>query len=72
MMKKISEVLDISAEEIVKTGLASEIDWNILKDYTLKLFARGKEIAAKNKTTTNFIYIAYAITTIVCFFKCIY
>ena len=38
---------DISAEEIVKTGLASEIDWNILKDYTLKLFARGKEIAAK-------------------------
>ncbi|MBK6990958.1 MAG: phosphoribosylaminoimidazolesuccinocarboxamide synthase [Chitinophagaceae bacterium] len=38
---------DISAEEIIKTGLASEIDWNILKDYTLKLFARGKEIAAK-------------------------
>jgi len=38
---------DISAEEIVKTGLASETDWNILKDYTLKLFARGKEIAAK-------------------------
>jgi len=38
---------DISAEEIIKTGLASETDWNILKDYTLKLFARGKEIAAK-------------------------
>lgn len=38
---------DISAEEIIKTGLASEADWNILKDYTLKLFTRGKEIAAK-------------------------
>ncbi len=38
---------DISAEEIVKSGLASETDWDILKDYALKLFARGKEIAAK-------------------------
>lgn len=38
---------DISAEEIIEKGLADEADWNILSDYTLKLFARGKEIAAK-------------------------
>ena len=38
---------DISKEEIIKQGLATERDWNILEDYTLKLFARGKEIAAK-------------------------
>lgn len=38
---------DISKEEIIATGLASAEDWAILEDYTLKLFARGKEIAAK-------------------------
>ena len=38
---------DISAEEIITTGLATADDWKILSDYALKLFARGKEIAAK-------------------------
>ncbi len=38
---------DISKKEIISKGLASEEDWNILEDYTLKLFARGKEIATK-------------------------
>jgi phosphoribosylaminoimidazole-succinocarboxamide synthase len=38
---------DISKEEIIATGLATESDWAILEDYALKLFARGKEIAAK-------------------------
>ena len=38
---------DISKEAIIANGLASEADWQILEDYTLKLFARGKEIAAK-------------------------
>ena len=38
---------DISAEEIIRTGLATAVDWKVLSDYTLKLFARGKEIAAK-------------------------
>lgn len=38
---------DISKEEIIAKGLASEEDWKMLEDYTLKLFARGKEIAAK-------------------------
>lgn len=38
---------DISKEEIIEKGLASETDWKILEDHTLKLFARGKEIAAK-------------------------
>src|SRR4051812_31614975 len=38
---------DISKENIIATGLASAEDWAILEDYTLKLFARGKEIAAK-------------------------
>lgn len=38
---------DISEEQILATGLASKEDWEILKDYTLKLFQRGKELAAK-------------------------
>ncbi len=38
---------DISKEEIIAKGLASEADWAVLEDYTLKLFARGKEIAAR-------------------------
>ncbi len=38
---------DISKEEIIVQGLASEADWKILEHYTLALFARGKEIAAK-------------------------
>lgn len=38
---------DISKEAIIAQGLASAEDWEILEDYTLKLFSRGKEIAAK-------------------------
>jgi phosphoribosylaminoimidazole-succinocarboxamide synthase len=37
---------DISAEEIISSGLATEAQWEQLSDYALKLFARGKEIAA--------------------------
>lgn len=38
---------DISPEEIIASGLASKEDWDVLSSYALKLFARGKEIAAK-------------------------
>lgn len=38
---------DISRDEIIAKGLATAKDWEILEDYTLKLFARGKEMAAK-------------------------
>ena len=38
---------DISKEKIVATGLASEAEWKTLSSYALKLFANGKEIAAK-------------------------
>ncbi len=38
---------DISADEIISRGLVSQPDWNLLCDHALKLFARGKEIAAK-------------------------
>lgn len=38
---------DISPEEIIASGLASKEEWDILSSYALKLFARGKEIAAK-------------------------
>ncbi|MBS1656134.1 MAG: phosphoribosylaminoimidazolesuccinocarboxamide synthase, partial [Bacteroidetes bacterium] len=38
---------DISKEDIIKTGLATAADWEILSGYALQLFARGKEIAAK-------------------------
>ncbi len=37
---------DISKEEIIAKGLVSAEDWKILEDYTLRLFAKGKEIAA--------------------------
>lgn len=38
---------DISKEEIISQGLASAEEWNVLEQYALQLFARGKEIAAK-------------------------
>jgi phosphoribosylaminoimidazole-succinocarboxamide synthase len=38
---------DISAEEILKTGLATAEEWKILSEYALQLFARGKAIAVK-------------------------
>lgn len=38
---------DISKEGIIAQGLASEEEWDVLEAYTLKLFARGKEIAAR-------------------------
>ena len=38
---------DISKEAIIAKGLATEADWKLLEEYTLKLFAKGKEIAAK-------------------------
>lgn len=38
---------DISANEIIKQGLATTEEWEKLSNYTLQLFQRGKEIAAK-------------------------
>ena len=38
---------DISKEDIIAQGLVNAEDWAILEKYTLQLFARGKEIAAK-------------------------
>lgn len=38
---------DISKEEIIRQGLVSAKDWEILEKYALQLFARGKEIAAR-------------------------
>lgn len=38
---------DISKEEILKQGLVSESDYKILEEYTMNLFNRGTEIAAK-------------------------
>ena len=38
---------DISREDILKRGIVSEADYNVLEDYTRKLFKRGSEIAAK-------------------------
>ncbi|MDX2048035.1 MAG: phosphoribosylaminoimidazolesuccinocarboxamide synthase [Chitinophagaceae bacterium] len=36
---------DISPAEIIAKGLATEAEWNVLSDYTFKLFERGKKIA---------------------------
>jgi phosphoribosylaminoimidazole-succinocarboxamide synthase len=38
---------DISRAEIIRRGLVNEADYSLLEKYTLALFARGKEIAAK-------------------------
>jgi len=38
---------DISPEEIINTGLATPGEWKILSEYALRLFERGKEIAAR-------------------------
>ena len=38
---------DISPEEIIGKKLATEKEWETLSNYALKLFERGKEIAAK-------------------------
>lgn len=38
---------DISKDEIIKQGLATEIDWQLLEKYTLQLFERGKQLATK-------------------------
>ena len=38
---------DISREEIIKQGTVSREDYEILEDYTQKIFARGTEIASE-------------------------
>jgi phosphoribosylaminoimidazole-succinocarboxamide synthase len=38
---------DISKEEIIRRRLVTEDEWRTIEDYALKLFKRGKEIAAK-------------------------
>ncbi|MGZ8540967.1 MAG: phosphoribosylaminoimidazolesuccinocarboxamide synthase [Chitinophagaceae bacterium] len=38
---------DISPEEIIANGLSTKEEWEILSEYALQLFERGKEIAAK-------------------------
>ena len=38
---------DISPSEIIEKGLCTADEWEVLSDYALKLFARGKEIACK-------------------------
>lgn len=38
---------DISPEEIIENGLATREEWEVLSNYALRLFERGKEIAAK-------------------------
>jgi len=38
---------DISKEAIIEQGLASAADWEVLEDYTRRLFERGKQIAAR-------------------------
>jgi phosphoribosylaminoimidazole-succinocarboxamide synthase len=40
---------DISAEEIIARRLATNTEWEIISEYALQLFERGKEIAAKQR-----------------------
>jgi phosphoribosylaminoimidazole-succinocarboxamide synthase len=36
---------DISKEEIIRSGLASAADWDVLEKYSLSIFERGKQLA---------------------------
>lgn len=38
---------DISADEIIKRGIVTVADWDLLRDYALRLFERGRELAKK-------------------------
>jgi phosphoribosylaminoimidazole-succinocarboxamide synthase len=38
---------DISEAEIIDKGLATPEEWSVLKDYTLRLFERGRKLAAQ-------------------------
>ena len=38
---------DISKNEVISKGLASNDEWHVLEKYALELFQRGKEIAGK-------------------------
>jgi phosphoribosylaminoimidazole-succinocarboxamide synthase len=38
---------DISPDEIIAKGLATKQEWDILSEYTLRLFERGKQLALK-------------------------
>jgi phosphoribosylaminoimidazole-succinocarboxamide synthase len=42
---KVGHDEDISAEDIIKSGLISESDWKQLEEYTYKLFQRGQIMA---------------------------
>ena len=44
---KVGHDEDISREEILKRGLVSEADYSLMEKYTLQLFRRGTELAAK-------------------------
>jgi phosphoribosylaminoimidazole-succinocarboxamide synthase len=39
---------DISREEIIKSGLVSEEEYNLIEKYTMDVFLRGSEIAAQH------------------------
>jgi phosphoribosylaminoimidazole-succinocarboxamide synthase len=39
---------DISAEEIIKSGLVPEKEYRLLEKYTMEIFLRGTEIAASH------------------------
>ena len=39
--------MNISKEEIIAQGIVSKEDYEIMEDYTRKIFARGQEIAAR-------------------------
>jgi phosphoribosylaminoimidazole-succinocarboxamide synthase len=40
---------DISKEEIILAGLATAAEWDLMENYTRKLFERGREIAEKQQ-----------------------
>ena len=54
---------DISRSEIIRRGIAGESDYAQLENYTLALFQRGKEIAARRGLIGDTIYLMDEIHT---------
>lgn len=46
---KVGHDEDISREDILKRGLVTEDDYQMLEEYTLKLYRKGSELAAAHK-----------------------
>ena len=48
--------MNISKEEIIAQGIVSKEDYEVMEDYTRKIFARGQEIAIHTPDSSRYFY----------------